>query len=99
MQYRGRFKTENLLIKPVLKFGWARQHLDDSTEQIANFSSAPSALINTEGPEQNRDSARIGLDLTIANTSETSNFYSSYDGDIASTHQNHKFTVGYKWNW
>jgi uncharacterized protein with beta-barrel porin domain len=99
VEYRAQFATQSALISPALSLGWAHQHLDDTSKQTSQFASASSAVVSSEGPKQDRDSAQIGADLSVSNLSATSTLYAGYDGSIAQDHQDHRFTAGYRWNW
>jgi len=91
--------SENFQINPSVKLGWAHEYLDDTAEQSSNFAAAPSAVINSEGPVQNRNSARIGAHIDVKNMNSTTSFYAGYDGELASDFNNHLFTAGLKVRW
>lgn len=99
VRYRGNYQNQGFVIQPAVKFGWSHEYLDNSIEQGSRFVSATSATIDSEGPIQNRDSAIIGLDLTIENTQNTANLYVSYDAEISSDYDSHLFAIGLKWQW
>lgn len=99
VQYRGTYDVGNYTVTPTLKLGWSHEFLDQSAQSKASFASAPTAIINSEGPKQNRDSAVIGLNLNIATLNSNAVFYTNYDGNIATDASDHLFTAGLKIKW
>lgn len=100
VQTRGEIRTENWSIRPAIKLGWAHQILDPSSELDLKFSGAPSASFKSESLDQNRDSARIGFDVSIAEIENAgTSFYVEYDGNLATDAQDHLLTTGIKVKW
>ena len=99
MQASKVLSTDTYRITPTARIGWSHQFLDKSADSTANFSSAPTAVFKSEGPEQNRDSARIGLDLAISDHNNKTSLYTKYDGNLAADAQDHLFTAGVKVRW
>ena len=96
----GDYETQDMTLTPSLKLGWAHQYLDQSARQNASFVTAPTAIIDSEGPARDRDAARIGLALDIADTTtDAFTFQTSYDASIANDNQDHTFSARLNYRW
>lgn len=83
------------LVRPTARIGWAHQYLDNSATTTASFANAPTAVFETQGPERDRDSVRLGLDLELAHSdNDAVSSFIRYDGDIARDAQDHMIRVG-----
>lgn len=91
----GDYTVDDTRFIPKARIGWAHQFLDNSTQTTASFASAQNVVFETEGPERDRDSLRLGLDLEFApvDNSEWTAFV-RYNGDIASNAQDHMIRIG-----
>lgn len=101
LQINHEIKTHsNWYIQPTARIGWSHQFLDTSSKITSNFASAPAVKFNSEGPERNRDSARISFDLSAMYGEDAkTSFYAEYDGMVTGNAKDHTFTSGLKYKW
>lgn len=100
VQLQTEAQVEEVIFTPTFKLGWQHEFGDSNSKVTSNFTTAPSAVFESEGPEQARDSARIMLDMNFAETgNDNKNLYVRYDGKLSSTSQNHALTAGIKIEW
>ena len=99
MQVDSNFLISNYEFKPTFRVGWEHEFLDNGSEVSANFSGVSSSSFAAESPEQNRDSLKLNLDLLSGNIENNTDFYVSYDSNIASDFQTHAVRIGLKYTW
>jgi fibronectin-binding autotransporter adhesin len=90
-------KTEKLWINPSMKIGWAHEFLDQSAGVSSSFVDEPTAVFKGEGAKVSRDSAKLGLGLSIEDHDKTMELYGRYRANLAADAQDHLFTAGFKW--
>ena len=77
---------------------WMHEFADNTANTNAAFATAPAFRFKTAGPELNRDRAQVGLGITTA-LSDNSNIRVGYQGEIASTDQDHSAYATFQFNW
>jgi len=99
-QLSASWDVDAFKLQPSVKLAWAHNYLDQHSTVGANFASNSAVAFNSDSPDRNRDSARIGFDFGLAPAGyENFSTYISYDGDIASNAQDHVTKLGAKWKW
>ncbi|MCB1591528.1 MAG: autotransporter domain-containing protein [Alphaproteobacteria bacterium] len=87
----------------VTTFGsaaWAHEFSDNSTTTQARFTSAPATLFKSQGPERDRDSLQIKLDVSFSGLkTDKMSGYVRYDGEVAPDAYDHALTCGIRLRW
>lgn len=77
---------------------WVHEFADSTANTNAAFATAPAFHFKTAGPELNRDRAQIGLGVATK-LSHNSSIRVGYQGEIASTDQDHSAYARFQFNW
>lgn len=95
IEAEGHYEASDMRFSPSARIGWAHQYLDDTATTRSSFTSAPDISFETQGPERNRNSARLGFDLEVSHAdNEQWSAFVRYDGDITSGAQDHMVRIG-----
>lgn len=91
----------NFTFRPAIDIAWAHNFADQNSRVNSAFTVSPTATAFTgEGPERNRDAARIGLGLALEAPGEQAfTTYAGYNAHISGDHDDHAFTAGLKLHW
>lgn len=99
-EFKTSYWTDQLLITPRFRAGWAYDITNKDTEVDARFANSSVSSFTSEGPDRNANSAKIHADIALQSLEQHNiTFNLSYDGELASDAQDHLFTsrIGMKW--
>lgn len=94
-----RWKTKRgYRIQPTAEMAWVHELMDNEAQMRAGFAAASLANFQVDGPELNRDRARLALGLDMQMTELTS-IQLGYQGEWASSDQRHDLSATLKMLW
>ena len=95
----GRWKTKRgYRIQPTAEMAWVHELMDNEAQMRAGFAATSLANFQVDGPELNRDRARLALGLDMQMTELTS-IQLGYQGEWASSDQRHDLSATLKMLW
>lgn len=93
------FETvRGIKITPAVEAAWVHEYLDEDAAIDAGFAAAPASAFRIEGPELDRNRARVGAGLT-AQLSEHSHLNIGYNGELAGSDDHHAFGATFRMTW
>jgi|TARA_R100001369_G_scaffold61702_1_gene88587 outer membrane autotransporter protein len=94
-----RWKTKRgYRIQPTAEMAWVHELMDNEAQMRAGFAATSLANFQVDGPELNRDRARLALGLDMQMTELTS-IQLGYQGEWASSDQRHDLSATLKMLW
>ncbi len=85
-------------IQPTAELAWVHEHMDNEAQMRAGFASTSLANFQVDGPELDRDRARLALGVDMQMTELTS-IQLGYQGEWASSDQRHDLSATLKMRW
>jgi len=85
-------------IQPSAELTWVHEFMDNEAQMRAGFASASLANFQVEGPELDRNRARLGLGLNMQ-MSELTSIQLGYQGEWASSDQRHDLSATLRMRW
>ena len=100
VQIAGDFSTDGgMRVMGAARVGWAHPFLDDSATTSSAFSSSPSVVFESNSPERDRDSLRLGLEVEVGgNRDRNWSLFARYTGDITANAVEHIVRAGVTWS-
>lgn len=85
-------------ITPTAELAWVHEFLEDEASLRAGFASAPAVTFSVDGPDLDRDRARVALGLSLQ-FRETAFFHLGYQGEFASSDRRHDLAATLRVMW
>ncbi|WP_296592964.1 autotransporter domain-containing protein [Methylophaga sp.] len=93
------WKTQNgYRIQPTAELAWVHELMDNEAQMRAGFAATSLANFQVDGPELDRNRARLALGLDMQ-LSELSSIQLGYQGEWASSDQRHDLSATFKMAW
>lgn len=85
-------------LMPMLEVAWAHEYLDETATLNAGFADAPGSRFSVEGPELDRNRARVGAGIAV-NLSDASQLTMGYQGEFAGSDDTHMVSARFRMEW
>mgnify|MGYP003835644259 FL=1 len=90
--------AQDTRITPAAELAWVHELMHDDASIKAGFAAAPTTTFSVDGPELDRDRARLALGLDVQ-LSETTHLNLGYQGEFASSDERHDVAATLKMVW
>ena len=85
-------------ITPYVNVAWVREYMDDISRLEGGFSAAPTSTFVIDGPDLDRNRARIGAGL-IGQLNENTTLHLAYHGEVTGSDDHHGFYASVRFTW
>lgn len=85
-------------LMPMLELAWVHEYLDETATLNAGFATGPSSRFSVDGPELDRNRARVGAGIA-AKFNEASQLTFGYQGEYADSDENHMVSARFRMEW
>jgi len=85
-------------IQPTAELAWVHEFMEDEAGMRAGFAVAPITTFAVDGPDLDRDRARVALGLNVQLT-EVAYLNLGYQGEFASSDDRHDFAATFRMMW
>ncbi|WP_260294430.1 autotransporter domain-containing protein [Sedimenticola hydrogenitrophicus] len=93
------FKTvRGTKITSAVEAAWVHEYLDDNAAIDAGFAAAPASAFRIDGPELDRNRARVGAGLTVQ-LADRARLHIAYTGEAAGSDDHHGFATTFRYEW
>lgn len=90
--------TKRYRITPTAELAWVHEFMEDEASIKAGFSTAPATTFSVDGPDLDRDRARLALGLNVQ-LSNTANLNLGYQGEFAGSDDRHDIAATFRMAW
>ncbi len=90
--------TNGTRITPTAELAWIHEFMEDESGIRAGFATAPSATFSVDGPDLDRDRARLALGLNVQ-LSQTADLNLGYQGEYAGSDERHDIAATFRMFW
>lgn len=90
--------TKRYRITPTAELAWVHEFMEDEASIKAGFSTAPATTFSVDGPDLDRDRARLALGLNVQ-LSNTANLNLGYQGEFARSDDRHDIAATFRMAW
>ena len=92
------WSTNGTRITPTAELAWIHEFMEDESGIRAGFATAPSATFSVDGPDLDRDRARLALGLNVQ-LSQTADLNLGYQGEYAGSDERHDIAATFRMFW